>query len=288
MVRPRVALLLALAVCLAAGASAQKAVPPAPLNLNALLDGPSRVPIVRVPSLAPTVLEALKLEGVRGDMPQNFTKPLRLSELMPKLPVLPAFNAPTFGPSTSDADIVSNVTAAAKALLVPLVESTMLPSYAAALRARVADEAKWLDDFSSDRARQQKLCGFFTQYMNNCIAFAAKMQGAKVQAISTALDVLSTMEGQLNADMATKLAAFNVPSTKALGGNWLCEVGGDLRQGIRDAAARSTSEGYAAKAANASAKLDDFLAGRWAASPWWHMTEGTELKPLATPCPIVQ
>lgn len=49
-----------------------------------------------MPSLAPTILEALKLENVRGDMPQNLThpKPLKLGELMPKLPVLPTFTPP--------------------------------------------------------------------------------------------------------------------------------------------------------------------------------------------------
>lgn len=207
------------------------------MNLTALLDAPSHIPIVRAPSLAPAVLEALKLEGVRGDMPQNLSKPLRLSELMPKLPVLPSFTPPVFGPSTTDADVVSNVTAAARALLVPLVESTMLPSYAAALRARVADEAKWLEEFTADRARQQKLCGFFTQYMNNCVAFTAKMQAAKVQAIGTALDVLTSMEGQLNADMATKMAAFNMVGEARGGGGARARQSGlpRRRQSVRRA-----------------------------------------------------
>jgi hypothetical protein len=55
------------------------------------------------------------------------------------------------------------VTAAARALMVPLVESTMIPSYVAGLRARVADETAWLQGFVASKARQEKLCGFFTQ-----------------------------------------------------------------------------------------------------------------------------
>jgi hypothetical protein len=48
------------------------------------------------------------------------------------------------------------------------------------------------------------------QYYSNCIVFAANMQKTKIQAIATALDVLTQMEAQLNTDMATKIAAFNV------------------------------------------------------------------------------
>lgn len=78
------------------------------------------------------------------------------------------------------------------------------------------------------------------------------------------------------------------PRVGALGGNWVCEVGADLATAIRANAAGSKSEGYAAKAANAIAKLNDFLGGRWAASPWWAMNEGTRLPSLAAPCPILQ
>jgi hypothetical protein len=297
--------------------------PPTAINMTTLLNA-THVPIVRFPSLAPTVLELLKLDNVRGDMVQNISKPLKLSELMPKLPTIPTFAAPSewanrpgrcahaahrlqsplpatpaihttralpvppspppspdFGPNTSDEEIESNVTAAARALMLPLVESTMLPSYIAGLRARVADEAVWLQGFVADKARQDKLCGFFTQvracaaasflsaashpaqdqlparscslpcqllrftpagsftnlaqgggtrlpglcahaqcslllptcppqYYSNCIVFTANMQKTKIQAIATALDVLTQMEAQLNTDMANKIAAFNV------------------------------------------------------------------------------
>jgi hypothetical protein len=66
------------------------------LDVATLLNA-THVPIVRFPSLAPTVLELLKLDNVRGDMVQNISKPLRLSELMPKLPVIPTFSAPGAG-----------------------------------------------------------------------------------------------------------------------------------------------------------------------------------------------
>lgn len=61
-----------------------------------LLDPTRRVPIVRVPSLAPSILELLKMDGVRGDMPQDplHPKPLRLQELMPKLPAMPQYTPP--------------------------------------------------------------------------------------------------------------------------------------------------------------------------------------------------
>jgi hypothetical protein len=66
-----------------------------PFNYTNILNT-THVPIIRVPSLAPSVLEVLRVEGVRGDMPQNLThpKPLKLSEIMPKLPQIPAFAVP--------------------------------------------------------------------------------------------------------------------------------------------------------------------------------------------------
>jgi hypothetical protein len=68
----------------------------------------------------------------------------------------------------------------------------------------------------------------------------------------------------------------------------VCEVGGDLTTAIREAAAKSSSEAYAAKAKNALAKVNDFVAGRWAASPWWRLTKDAQLPALEVPCPIVK
>lgn len=53
----------------------------------------TKVPIIKFPSLAPTILEVLGMQNVRGDMPQNLThpQPILLSKIMPKLPVIPNF-----------------------------------------------------------------------------------------------------------------------------------------------------------------------------------------------------
>lgn len=302
----RLALVLALVACgavltmaqeqveAAPPAAPQKQATPPPVLLtgaNVSLFNASKIPILRLPSLAPTVLEVLKLENVRGDMPQNLTnpKPLKLSELMPKLPTIPSFSAPVFTPETTDAEYVSNVTAAAKALMTPLVESTMLPSYIGGLKSRIVDEIGWLKSFANDTTRQTVMCGIFAQQMGSCVAFTAKMQSTKIQALQSGLKVLLQIEAQLNTDIAKKLSAFNVPSQGALGGNWMCEVGADLDQAILKAAAlKSASNAYAAKTKNAVEKLNDFLQGQWSTSPWWHMEEGTELPKLAVPCPIVQ
>jgi hypothetical protein len=77
-------------------------------------------------------------------------------------------------------------------------------------------------------------------------------------------------------------------SQSALGSNWMCEVGGDLSTAIREAMAKSSSEAYLAKAKNGLAKINDFVAGRWATSPWWRLSADAQLPKLDTPCPIVQ
>jgi len=204
-------------------AAPQKQATPPPVLLtgaNVSLFNASKIPILRLPSLAPTVLEVLKLENVRGDMPQNLTnpKPLKLSELMPKLPTIPSFSAPVFTPETTDAEYVSNVTAAAKALMTPLVESTMLPSYIGGLKSRIVDEIGWLKSFANDTTRQTVMCGIFAQQMGSCVAFTAKMQSTKIQALQSGLKVLLQIEAQLNTDIAQKLSAFNVVSRGCGGG----------------------------------------------------------------------
>lgn len=76
------------------------------------------------------------------------------------------------------------------------------------------------------------------------------------------------------------------PSDTAVGGNWLCNLGQQLDSGIKAAASSSTSGAYAAKATTAVQKLGDFLAGRWASSPWWTLQADATLPQLVAACPI--
>lgn len=72
----------------------------------------------------------------------------------------------------------------------------------------------------------------------------------------------------------------------------MCEVGADLLTMIRASAAAASAknnEAYQKKAVSAVEKLNDFMGGRWATSPWWAMQEGeTRLPALANPCPVLQ
>jgi hypothetical protein len=88
----------------------------------------------------------------------------------------------------------------------------MLPSYVTGLKTRVNDEIGWLKTFVSDPARQSVMCGVFGAQMGGCVAFTAKMQQAKVQALQASLDVLVQLEVQLDTDLAQKIAAFNIVS----------------------------------------------------------------------------
>lgn len=100
---------------------------------------------------------------------------------------------------------------------VPLVESTMLPQYVSALKARISQESLYLDTLASDSSKQREMCGIMPQqYLGGCVAFSLKMQAAKVQAVQSGLQVLQQMQAQLDTDMAKKLAAFNIVS-EALG-----------------------------------------------------------------------
>jgi hypothetical protein len=129
-----------------------------------------------------------------------------------------------FNASTTDAEVQGNVTAAVAALRVPLVESVMLPQYVAGLKARIGGEASWLDSMANDTASQQRLCAMMPQFAQRCVQFLTHVQRAKVQALSASLGVLQSMEAQLNTDLATKLAAFNLVRRLA----WPVEKAGQL------------------------------------------------------------
>ncbi|KAI8470225.1 MAG: hypothetical protein J3K34DRAFT_421418 [Monoraphidium minutum] len=299
---PRHALLLALVAChAAAGASAALPVPVRHAKSNATARANAtafnwddvltakHVPLVKLPSLAPSILEALGFEGVRGGDKQNATNNpalLKLSTLMPRLPSIPTFDVPTFGPATTDAEVAGNVSLAASALRVPLVESTALPGYVAGLKARVASEAAWLAGFLNDTAAQGAACALLPQYAARCVALTGSMQRAKVQALEASLGVLESMEGQLNGDLAAKLAAFDRPSPKALNGNWLCNVAAALDAAIKDSASRAAKGATAAKATAGVAKLSEFVSGRAEGSALWRLQAGAQLPKVAAACPL--
>ncbi|KIY97015.1 hypothetical protein MNEG_10949 [Monoraphidium neglectum] len=286
--QPRLTLVLALVACSAVSVCASGNLTPENFDWDQVLTAP-RVPLVKIPSLAPTLLEMFKLGGVKGDAPQNKTNNpalIKLSTLMPKLPIIPSFDAPKFNASTTDAEVQGNVTAAVAALRVPLVESVMLPQYVAGLKARIGGEASWLDSMANDTASQQRLCAMMPQFAQRCVQFLTHVQRAKVQALSASLGVLQSMEAQLNTDLATKLAAFNLASSQAVNGNWLCNLAAALDQDIKAGAGSSTSGAYAAKATSAVEKLRDFVSGRWEVSPWWRMQADTQLPKLVATCPI--
>lgn len=88
-----------------------------------------------------------------------------------------------FGPDTTEADLVANISAATKALMTPLVESTALPAYRNGLRGRITDETGWLRAFSEDGAKQAAMCGFMGASSGRCVAFTVNMQSAKIQAL---------------------------------------------------------------------------------------------------------
>lgn len=94
----------------------------------------------------------------------------------------------------------------------------MLPAYVTGLKQRVAVEVSWLQSFLSDPEKQQSRCGMFGQATRgSCVTFAASMQRAKVQALQAALTTLSQIEAQLNSEMASKIAAFDVVSLRGFG-----------------------------------------------------------------------
>lgn len=137
------------------------------------------------------------------------TPPLSRSNTLWRKPATAA--AAVFTTDTTDAELEANVTAATKALLTPLVESTMLPQYAAGLRQRVAGEVQWLQSFVEDPSKQSSLCGMFGAATKaSCVNFAASMQRAKVQALQAALAALTQIEAQINTELAAKVAAFDV------------------------------------------------------------------------------
>ena len=87
----------------------------------------------------------------------------------------------------------------------------MLPAYAGGLKARLSGEVAWLQSFVDDPTKQQSYCGVFGAATKaSCIGLATNLQRAKVQALQAALTALEQIEAQLNSDIASKIAAFDV------------------------------------------------------------------------------